>query len=41
MSYANVIMYNAVIPGYHSDDGVEKEVVDADRDPSAVEGVLQ
>jgi hypothetical protein len=39
MSYANVIMYNAVIPSYHDDDG--KEIINADESPEALEGVIE
>jgi hypothetical protein len=41
MSYANLIMYNAVIPGYNGEkDGKDKRVIDADSNPEEAEKTL-
>jgi hypothetical protein len=41
MSYANLIMYNAVIPSYHSEDNANKNKhIDADKNPKIAEEIL-
>jgi hypothetical protein len=41
MSYANIIMYNAIIPSYHSDDKVKNNrVIDADKNPEEARKIL-